>query len=362
MAVTKALSLNEVLFRLLVLDDAPDGAAESHRRLSQFTPRRLAQGIEALEPHKVFPLLAHRLAQTGTSELLPSELGAELQRSFTEARRLNGMLMLSLANILRAASALEVQPVLLKGALFADSYYPDVATRPMGDIDLLAAPNQAARLYEALARAGFSRSPTHVVQAHAVAFENTQGVACDAHAYLEMYPYASWSELAEQVTLRRLRGVKACALKPNVMLAHLIEHMHGHLPELGVAMLWLLDIVFVLRRHRAEITAAGLRPYLVEPGAFALFLRVLGLLLKLGETLPEGLQELAPQIARVPALTLEETLRLRRTRPWGLPRPIGFARLVARRVGLRDYPWRALPTASDLLCLPLDAYRARKIT
>ncbi len=360
--MTKALSLNEVLFRLLVLDDIPHGADESLRRLSQFAPRRLAEGIAALEPHKVFPLLAYRLAHIGADELLPSELRAELQRSLAEAKQLNGMLMLSLAHILRAASALEVQPVLLKGALFADSYYPDVATRPMGDIDLLAAPNQAARLHEALARAGFSRSAAHVVQAHAVAFENRQGVACDAHAYLEMYPYARWSELAQQVSLRRLRGVKASALKPNVMLAHLIEHVHGHLPELGVALLWLVDIVFVLRRHRAELTAAGLRPYLVEPSAFTLLLRVLGLLLKLGEPLPEGLQELAPKIARVPALTLEEAVRLRRTRPWGLPQPIGFARIVAQRAGLRDYPQRALPKASDLLCLPLDAYRARKRT
>lgn len=346
-------------------DDSSDAAGQALRaQLGRFEPRARAEAIEALEPHKVFPLLAYRLAQCGASEVLealPSELRARLDGSLRQVRALNGLLLLSAASILRAASALDVRPVLLKGLLFADSYYPDPATRPMSDLDLLSAPGESLRLQEALKRAGFLRAPNHVVQAHAVAFENAQGVACDAHAYLEMYPQLPWSELEREVSLRRLRGVRVGALQSDVMLAHLIEHMHGHTRELGVVLLWLVDIVFVLRRHAHELSAAALRRLIVAPEVWVLCLRVLGLLVRCGETLPAGLLPLSSQIASVPLLTLEEVLRLRRTRPWGLPHPAGLLRLLAQSLRLRDYGQRAKPMASDLLYLPVDVLRARSV-
>jgi hypothetical protein len=307
--------------------------------------------LRALAPHKVGPLLRYQLAQAGLLDAIPSAARARLDEVHAEVQRLNRMLFLCAAQALRAAERRDASPCLLKGLLFADSYYPDPATRPMGDMDLVAPPGRSRALHEALEEVGFARVLDHVVQDHAVAFLNAQGVACDAHAYLEMFPDADWARITRPWSLRRLRGVTARALEPHTLFSHLALHMHGHSRELGLVLLWLLDIAFVLRRHGAEIDVLAVRAQIQEPAAWALLLRVLGLLSQHGEPLPAPW---GPHVRKVPPLSLGAVLRARRVTPWGLPGPLGWARLCAHGLSLRDYSHRAAPELLDLCLLPFD--------
>jgi hypothetical protein len=330
------------------------GTAELAAAFVALPEPTLTRLLDDLEPHKVYPLLAHRLSEHGQLALLPPEVRARLLTVQREVLKLNGLLFLAAARLLQTAQALGTEPLVLKGLLFADSYYPELATRPMGDIDLVAAPGQAELLHLALARVGFERVLDHVEQDHAVAFANAQGVSCDAHAYLEMYPDAAWEGITRPTSLRRVRGVTVRALEPNVMVGHLMLHMHGHLRELGLVLSWLLDLVFVLRRHGSELDPGALRGWIEDDEAWAFFLRVLGLLERHGETLPVNLISLGADAQRLPSPTLASVFRARRTTPWGLPGVYGYLRLLAHHLALRDYGSRQTPAVTDLCWLPFD--------
>jgi hypothetical protein len=140
------------------------------------------------------------------------------------------------------------------------------------------------------------------------------------------------------------------------MLAHLAVHMHGHLREIGLVLLWLLDIAFVLRRHAAQIEVEGVRALCRDEAAFCLLLRSLKLLERHGERLPPAW---ALRASGLLPLGLSTVLRQRRITPWGIPRPKGFMRVVAHRAALRRYERFPLPHVSDLLLWPLDELSLR---
>jgi hypothetical protein len=311
--------------------------------------------LDLLAPHKVFPLLAYQLAGAGLLERVPASARARLVELQEEVRARNALLLLTTARLLHVAASRGEGVLLLKGILFADSYYPDFATRPMSDIDLVAVRGRDEALFALLADAGFRPSFHHIVQDHSITFMNREGVFCDAHRTVPMFDNVPWHRITREVELTRIRGVHALALEPNAMIAHLASHMHGHARELGFVLLWVIDLAFVLRHSAAEIELARVRKLIGDDAAWALLLRLLRLLASAGAEVPFAFLQAARAL---PPLTLAALLRQRRITPWGLPAPLGWARLFAHRLRLHrsDRPEPSLP---DLLLWPYDELTAR---
>lgn len=349
-------SLNQSLFTTLLATPAT-GLAPVHRaRLEAASEQELTAALDALLPHKVAPLLCYQLKQLGLLERLPTLVQERLEQAGRATQGTNMLLVLSAATILRAKQQLGEPPLLLKGILLADSYYPELYTRPMSDIDLVAAPGHFEALRTLLESMGFQRDPDAIDGEHSVTYLDGRGVICDAHARIQEFVGFDWSELSRPCELQRFRGVSAQTLTPEAMLAHLSLHMYGHRPEIGLVLLWLIDIAFVLRRHGHELSLPRVRALCRNDGAFALLLRTLGLLERHGEVLPA---QLSSQARGALPLTLGSILRQRRFTPWGLPGARGLLRVIAHRLSLKHYDRFPEPHASDFLLWPIDELCAR---
>jgi hypothetical protein len=343
-------TLTESLFALLLVTPERGPTPAARKALEQASPESFAQALDALAPHKVFPLLSYQLGQLGLLDKLPEEARARLEEVHDDVRARNGLLLLTLARILRMVAARGESVLLLKGILFADSYYPDFSTRPMSDIDLLAVRGRDDALFALLEEAGFRPSLHHTVQEHSITFMNRDGVFCDAHRTLPMFVSEPWHRIRAEAELSRVRGVKVLALEPNAMVAHLVAHMHGHAPDLGFVLLWIVDLAFVLRRFAGQLDLARIRKLAGSEGAWALFLRIVRLLEHHGEPIEGTLSHAARTL---PPLTVAGALRQRRITPWGLPAPLGWLRLFAHQVGLH-HSERPVPCLPDLVLWPLD--------
>lgn len=335
----------------------PDGRALDvaiARALRSASEEEWLAALELLAPHKVFALLAHQLTAFALWAQVPASARERLSAFHAEARTRNMLLLLTTARLLRMVEARGQSALLLKGILFADAYYPDVSTRPMSDIDLVAVRDQHEALYAILAEAGFRPSFHHMVQEHSVTFMNREGVFCDAHRTLPMFEAEPWSRLVRPIELRRVRGVHALALEPNAMVAHLAAHMHGHAREIGLVLLWVVDLAFVVRAAAGELDAGRVYRLLADDAAWALLLRLLKLIESAGGVIPPSFSALTRTL---PPLTVAAVLRQRRITPWGLPAPLGWARLVAHRLRLHRSD-RPEPSLHDLLLWPYDELAA----
>jgi hypothetical protein len=109
--------------------------------------------IEVSRSHYVAPALAWCLR----GDALPP---ADVRRHFDAVLMLNGKrnekLLNGLARVAAALNAIDVEPILLKGAAhLVEGLYPAPCLRVVGDLDLLVAENRLESGAEALQRIGF---------------------------------------------------------------------------------------------------------------------------------------------------------------------------------------------------------------
>ncbi len=113
-----------------------------HRFSSTFSPDDWSGLTETARREGVAPLLYHALECTAWPSGTPDSVRRQLRTDYLKAGGSNLLIYRELARILTAIyreSSKERQPtvVLLKGAALATTLYPELALRPMTDVDLL---------------------------------------------------------------------------------------------------------------------------------------------------------------------------------------------------------------------------------
>jgi hypothetical protein len=153
--------------------------------------------------------------------------------------------------------------LLLKGASIALRYYPDPATRPIGDLDVLVRHRDAPRAAAALAAAGWTpakRTPVEELQGYAHGVSFRRGAAS-----LDLHWNALWAkrsadadgplwDAAESIDFR---GRKAWALSPSDELAHVCLHgarrsQNAYSWQPNPLVRWVTDAAWILRAREID--------------------------------------------------------------------------------------------------------------
>ena len=238
-----------------------DGAIEAVCAAIRGAPDAWRQSFERSEParvlaaaalHRLRPLLAFRLRQSGALDSWP----ADIRRALADAERAEAALELArhqdLCRLLPAFAAADVPVLLIKGAALAYSLYPERWLRPREDTDLMVRPRDAARAGTVLAAAGYreavrqsGRFVTHQ-RLYVRPDRNGRRDAYDLHWKIaDPAPFADLLSaddlLGEAVTLAI--GDSCAALVPSrrhaLLLAcwHRVSHHHD-----SADLLWLYDL------------------------------------------------------------------------------------------------------------------------
>jgi hypothetical protein len=212
-------------------------------------PEQLAAALAALAPGAPEALLAmarrHGLAPLLWSSLrkleLPAPLAAELRRDYHHTAAANAVLRDELWRLLDTLEAAGVEPVLLKGAALAWRTYSSPAQRPMGDLDLLVAPQQVESAVAALEAAGYEWLDKH---ARPQAMQQLSGgevqlarTSAGSRILVELHWWAFAGEWSRHAGLLDDTGLRQRAraalidqrrvqlLHPHDQLLHLAHHM-----------------------------------------------------------------------------------------------------------------------------------------
>ncbi len=140
--------VSRLLLRCLA-GDVPVAAwpeADDERVWGQVVARALRLGMA--------PLLYRRLQPYSTH--LPAAVLAGLEQAYWATAVANTCRLAELQRIVGGMAAAQVPVILLKGAILAETIYPDVGTRPMGDLDLLIPPAQVEVAEAVLEQLGYT--------------------------------------------------------------------------------------------------------------------------------------------------------------------------------------------------------------
>jgi hypothetical protein len=308
-----------------------------------------------LEQHRLMPLVYYGVKMHGMVDCVPRVVFKKLLQSYLYSLRRNQIFFKTLASVLTSIHAVGVYPVMWKGIVLADQLYPDRAIRMIGDIDWAIAPQELSAVRNVFEQLGFTLQE-NMTTTDAVYFMGQNSVIFDVHHRVRLFETKEHLALTQTLVPFTAGLPNMQVLEPTAMLTHLIVHMTGHAAETGPLLFWILDVVFLLRKWGHLIEWNRLQQLMPNAENWMFLGRVLRFLeVEFNESLPPELSKFAQNHK---PLTLELITRQCRLAVWGLPRPKGWLKLMACRMGLKSVTVSKYPHASDLVLWAADAVSA----
>lgn len=192
----------------------------------------LAQIASLLIESGAGALAWHRISR---SDLKSSDAAAELEQTYRSGRLLAKVKVQRVESVIRALQAVGIDPLLVKGWSLA-RLYPELALRPIGDVDLFVHPAEHARA-ESLIRSLNSKIP---VDLHAVSHARKNTTQLDGSTLEEL------NARGQRVTLGDV-NVRILAPEDQLRLVCLHFLRHG-----AWRPLWLCDIAVALETRLVD--------------------------------------------------------------------------------------------------------------
>lgn len=208
--------------------------------------------LEGAARHGLVGALLSRLPSGGAGP--PPAFREKLHREIAGLSARAGLLATALDEALRMLEGGRIPVVALKGPVLAERLYPEPATRPSTDLDLLVADADFDRAAAALEGLGYEldRSFTADYQRrhhHHVKLTRARGPAIELH-HRAVSGFGTFLPAEELVARARpfitATGARVLTLSAEDELLYLCVHAAGHLfARLG----WLQDLLLLLERH-----------------------------------------------------------------------------------------------------------------
>lgn len=200
--------------------------------------------------HSVSSLLAWQLDSSASDLWIPENIHQELRRQSMAKAGMNLLLYHELGDLLKSMWEDDIPVIVLKGVHLAEIVYPNIALRPIGDIDLLVDESDLIPCSEILIDSGYLPSRRFVLQKevgrhlHIPPFAKPGGAAVELH--WNVVPPDSpinidLGELWARALPVKIAGAPALSLSPEDLLLELCLHFYQHEFRLGLRHLY--DIV-----------------------------------------------------------------------------------------------------------------------
>lgn len=351
-------SLLKLLIQTTLTPPNTDQINTIRQQLSSATEIEWSSSISELYLHRLAPLIFYTLNKYHLTDVVPQSKLTALKAVYHQTLKQNQLHLKTLGRLLKAMQVRQLHPVIWKGIALADSFYPDIGTRPMSDLDFAVLPPEKEQVSAVFQALGFIEQPS-METPDAVYFTDPMGVVCDVHHRVRLFEGKESMNLTLEIQPQYLKVPTFTVLEPNAMLVHLIVHLDGHRKETGPILSWILDIAFVISKWGNLIEIEKLEKLMPTQDHFISLFRIIRFLeTEFFLNLPDCLTH---QAKTVEPLTLAEIFRQRRLALWRLPQLQGWLRVGANQLGIRlKYPRPPLKI-SDLLFFPLDWFNYQKI-
>jgi len=143
---------SENLLLCLIMEDRQQKAA----RLKEFTAEDWEDVLRESRRHGLGPLLAWQLKSLSHEISIPGNIQDELRSGLLLSAARNLRLFHELSRVLKKLHEAGIPVIVLKGAFLAEVIYPDLATRPMVDIDIMVQKENLERASQILIEQGYS--------------------------------------------------------------------------------------------------------------------------------------------------------------------------------------------------------------
>lgn len=186
---------------------------------------------------------------------MPETARRELQSAYYHTAARNAMLVSELQQVLKALGSRGVRAVVLKGAMLATTLYPQIALRPMNDLDLLVRREDLPKACAALAPLGYEVLMENYVRYHLLIGRSLSKQGAGGQVAIELHwqlvqnqpeglsPPTSWFwEQTQPLEGRAVEASTALMLSPTAHLLYLAAHLALQHGLQGGRLAWYYDL------------------------------------------------------------------------------------------------------------------------
>jgi hypothetical protein len=245
---------NELLLRCLGAGDNEATTA----RLSQLSTADWDELIRQSRRHSVTPLLYYRIKAIDPAPGIPAQVIQKLREIYLFSAESSIKRYHELSKWLRSIQNEGIQVIVLKGAALAELIYPNIALRPMFDVDLLIKAEDFWRIDEILSGAGFKSdkrillSKRHIYWVRHIAYMS-KAIQLELHPGIYELPnLRPWANVAHA----KIASVDTLVLGPEDLLLHTCIHLLDHMyirEDLSGYLIWWYDIASILKFYQEEL-------------------------------------------------------------------------------------------------------------
>lgn len=191
---------------------------------------------------------------------LPNNVKKKLRSHYYSSFRRNMLLLDELDRVLKAFNEAGIEVIVLKGAALAQTVYPDIALRPMGDVDLLIRERDSNRIrkllyvrgYELQTIARYSKDYIRGYTFHLPALrQRIQGFNLDLHWDFVVKPSTiDIDDIWKSATTKKVANITIFQMFLEDLLLYLCWHSSKHL---FARLIWLCDISQIIRVYGGRI-------------------------------------------------------------------------------------------------------------
>lgn len=182
------------------------------------------------------PLLFYNLGKITDRDTIPKSVLDTLRERYVGVLRRNTKIYRQLHEILKELQNEGIPVILLKGVALAETVYPDIALRPMSDIDLLVKKTDLNAVIEVLPKLGYIQPHSakdytehhHIAPFRKTEVEQRDLTSIEIHHNISPNLIASCSGidwLWENAQTIKIAKIDALALSPENLILHLCLHL-----------------------------------------------------------------------------------------------------------------------------------------
>ena len=239
------------------------------------------------------PLLYRHLGIEEHSRYVPDDVLLALKKSYQLQAMRNMRIQGCIHQILRAMNENNIPVILLKGAFLATNLYPDIALRPMNDIDLLFRQEDILNACDLLIALGYDPPEPNAHQSqvheqvsldflgeHLPPIVNRKIARIEIHSNIKgrknqtLLSDLIWKKSIEHTT----EGYCFRSLHPEHQILNLCVHLYQHIEIGSFTLYWFCDIHEMVRRHKESIHWGSLFHCARESGVENQVKKILGIM------------------------------------------------------------------------------------
>jgi hypothetical protein len=229
-------------------------------RLQAFSASDWEATLAQARAHDVSSLLAWHLDSSASDPWVPEHVHQELRQRGMAVAGMNLLIYHELASLLKSMWVSDIPVIVLKGVHLAEIVYPNIALRPIGDIDLLVDERDMIPCSEILLENGFLPSRRFRLEIevgkhlHIPPFVKPGGATVELHWSVippDSPIHIDLPELWARALPVKISGAPALSLSPEDLLLQLCLHFYQHEFRLGIRHLY--DLVETVVFYGADL-------------------------------------------------------------------------------------------------------------